>query len=486
MIYNKVVLEPAYRQAQAYLLEPMIAIHKAHLIMLHQQGLIDKADAGFIASALLDLNLDRFLNSTYTGEFEDLFFEMEHELLSAAGDTAGNLHIGRSRNDMGIALYRMVLRDKILEVIESALILHKALLAFAAEHVDTIYIALTHTQQAQPTTIAHYISAAAYILERDIKRFKNAYDTCNVSSLGAAALTTSGYPLDRELVAELLGFAGLIENSYDAVSAADYAGEAAAASQLASANAGRFVQDLLQWCTQEFGVLRLADDFVQISSIMPQKRNPVGLEHARSLLSSCIGNAQTVFTLLHNTPYGDIVDTEDDMQPYIWKSLETLSSVYRLLAAIISTASVDRVTVYRRAKNSFATVTELADTLVRIEGLSFRKAHEIVGEVVGYVAKEGHSVRGVTLQALNDASVKAVGRKLRLTEMQLQRALDPEHFVRIRSLRGGPSSQEVMRALKEQALNRQGFEEWHDEKLGAIRSTVLQLDHILVSYLPVV
>ncbi|MFC0212955.1 argininosuccinate lyase [Paenibacillus chartarius] len=482
-VYGRIVLEPAYRQAQAHLLDPMIAIHKAHLIMLRRQGLIGELDANKLAEALLAVDREHYRKGAYTGEFEDLFFEMEHELLSSAGDAAGNLHIGRSRNDMGIALYRMVLREKILQTIDSALGLYRSLLTFAAEHVDTIYIALTHTQQAQPTTIAHYASAVAYFIERDIKRLQSSYDSCNVSSLGAAALTTSGYPLDREFVARLLGFSGIIENSYDAVSGADYAGEAAAAAQIAAVNAGRFVQDLLQWCTQEFGVLCLADDFVQISSIMPQKRNPVALEHARSLLSSCKGNAQTVFAMIHNTPYGDIVDTEDDMQPYVWKSLETLEAVYRLLAAIIASASVDREALSRRAKTSFATVTELADTLVRTEGLSFRKAHEVTSKVAALGAKEAKSVQDITLREVNDAALETVGRKLQLTDEQLERALDPEHFVRIRSLPGGPSPREVGRALADQEQRRQTLQQWHDERLGTIRNAAMQLDHILASWL---
>lgn len=196
---------------------------------------------------------------------------MEHQLLTLSDEASGSLHLARSRNDMGIAIYRITLREKLLRTISSALQLHTELFAFAQKHTETIFIAHTHTQQAQPTTIAHYIAAVTDSLARDIRRLQAAYANCNLSSMGAAALTTSGFAISRERVAELLAFDGLIENSYDAVSGADYVGEIAAGISLAAINLGRFTQELLLWCTQEFGVVQVAAPYVQISSIMPQK-----------------------------------------------------------------------------------------------------------------------------------------------------------------------------------------------------------------------
>ncbi|GAA3321449.1 hypothetical protein GCM10020331_037340 [Ectobacillus funiculus] len=177
------------------------------------------------------------------------------------------------------------------------------LLQFASKHVDTLMIGYTHTQQAQPTTLAHYILAVIDSLNRDVRRLMLAYEHCNQSPMGAAALTTSGFNINRERMAELLGFDGLIENSYDAIAGADYIAEVMTATQITAITLGRFIQDLLLWSTQEYGVLRVSDAYVQTSSIMPQKRNPVSLEHLRSLLSSCVGNTQTVLTMIHNTPF---------------------------------------------------------------------------------------------------------------------------------------------------------------------------------------
>ncbi|MNS16939.1 Argininosuccinate lyase 1 [compost metagenome] len=481
--YARVVLEPAYDQAKQVLLHPMLAVNKAHLIMLYEQNIIRESDALSIASALRELDLDTLGSGDYNPQYEDLFFEIEHKLGELAGEIASNLHLARSRNDMGISLYRIVLRNKLLNVIDSGVVLHRSMQSFIGLHKDTIMIAHTHTQQAQPTTLAHYISAVSDSLERDLLRFKRAFIGCNHSSLGAAALTTSGFPVSRERVAELLGFGGIIENAYDAVSGADYVGEAAAVTQLAAINLGRFVQDLLLWCTQEFGILQVAAPYVQISSIMPQKRNPVSIEHARSLLSISKGNAETVLSIIHNTPFGDIVDTEDDLQPYAWKSLDTLSSVYELLAEVISTLKVNTELLKERAKKSFASVTELADTLVRTENLSFRKAHSIVSQIVTDLTTSGSGIERISWTALNDRMKEETGTELRLSPQQLEQAIDPVHFVRVRQLTGGPNRDEVQRSLEGKSRRLTALNEWKEDTSRLITSSFENLDAILSEWL---
>lgn len=477
--YVEAVLEPAYRQAQQELLLPMLAVHKAHLVMLLEQGLLPKEDGSRIAAALLTIDLQQLSSGSYSGQFEDLYFEVEHKLLELSDKASGSLHLARSRNDMGIAIYRIVLRKKLLNVLRSSLELHASLLAFASEHTDTIMIAHTHTQQAQPTTLAHYIAAVIDSLERDIRRLQAAYANCNLSSMGAAALTTSGFAINRERVAELLAFDGLIENSYDAVSSADYVAEIAAALQLAAINLGRFAQELLLWCTQEFAAIQVAAPYVQISSIMPQKRNPVSVEHVRSLLSSIAGNTQTVLTMIHNTPFGDIVDTEDDMQPYAWKSLDTLDAVYRLLSKVIATLHVNEEVLEQRAAASFATVTELADTLVREEGLSFREAHTIVSKLVAIAVQSGDSLSDLGLHSLNEAALQTIGIPLRLNEQQLKEALDPRHFVQIRTLRGGPSPAEMTRSLQARHHNLASLTLWVKDRETSLESASSKLDSLL-------
>jgi len=480
--YTETVLEPAYNEAKQHLLEPMMAINKAHLIMLREQELLTDQEAGTIAKAICGLNLEALRQSVYTGQFEDLFFQVESELLEKAGEVAGNLHLARSRNDMGVTMYRMVLREKLLTTIQSGLHLQEHLLLFAKEHAETVMIGYTHTQQAQPTTLGHYILAVVDSINRDLERLTHAYQTCNHSSMGAAALTTSGFPISRERMQQLLAFEGLIENSYDAIGGADYLGESAAATQLAAITLGRVVQDFLLWCTQEFAVLKVANPYVQISSIMPQKRNPVSFEHMRSLLSSAAGNAAVVLTMMHNTPFGDIVDTEDDMQPYVWRGLSVLEQVYRLLACVVGTMEVNKEGLLARAKSSYATVTELADMLVRTNRLSFRTSHRIVSQVVKQALAAGLRADEITLSLVNESAVNVIGHSLQLTEEQVKQALDPIHFVQIRTLPGGPNPDEVRRMIQMREEKLEGRVRWWEQAVQTWQDAQLQMDQIVAEW----
>jgi argininosuccinate lyase len=474
--YREVILAPAYENARRNLLPAMLAANKAHLIMLVERDLIPRQDANAVMRAIAGLDVARLQASSYTGEFEDLFFQVENLIAESAGEAAGNLHLARSRNDLGVAMYRMVLRDKLLRAESSLLELQDVLLAVAYEHRQTVMPAHTHTQQAQPTTLAHYLVAVHDSLCRDLRRLAAAFENCNRSPLGAAALTASGFAIDRHRVAELLGFDGLVENSYDAIGGADYLGEAAVALGLSFLGLGRFVNDLLLWSTQEFGALRIADPYVQVSSIMPQKRNPVSLEHVRSLLSAGVGDTGTVLTMLHNTPFGDVVDTEDDLQPYLWRALETADGLYRLLAAVTGTMQVNGELLLERARSGYSTVTELADTLVRESGVSFKDAHAIVSSVVSLAESEGVGVGGISPGLVDRAAEGVVGRRLGLEEGVISRALDPVRFVEIRTLPGGPAPQEVTRMLEERRATHSRAVSLHRERAEKIRERLRELE----------
>lgn len=260
---------------------------------------------------------------------------------------------------------------------------------------------------------------------------------------------------------------------------ADYIAEVMTATQISAISLGRFVQDLLLWSTQEYGVLKVADPYVQTSSIMPQKRNPVSLEHLRSLLSTCVGNTQTVLTMIHNTPFGDIVDTEDDMQPYGWKSLELLGKLCRLLACVIGTAEVNVEKLRKRAEASFATITELADTLVRTDNLSFRTAHHIVSKVVNEALSHGISVEKVILAHVNAAANGIIGKPLQLDEESFRKALDPDYFIKVRSLPGGPETNEVKRMIADRKKQQNEHQTWLKLANTKTEEAYRKLDSIL-------
>ena len=208
---------------------------------------------------------------------------------------------------------------------------------------------------------------------------------------------------------------------------------------------GRVVQDFLLWCTSEFGYLRLADGFVQCSSIMPQKRNPVALEHARAIASKAVGQAGAILTAVHNTPFGDIVDTEDDLQPLVLSMFKDAIRMVGLVSAAMSTAEFNRARLGERAGQGWITVTELADTLTRAQGVPFTKSHEIATRLVAESSRRpGEPLE----QVLADVSLRVIGRPIAYTAAELTEILSPQHFVQVRTTPGGPAPSETARACE--------------------------------------
>ena len=278
-VYAETVLAHNFRDAQRYFLDALLEIHYAHTLMLDRQGIIPSHSARACIKALDSLDREAIRTAPYDGRYEDLFFYVESHLDALAGVDAGRMHTARSRNDISIALYRMRARREALEILNAVNALRGVLLALARQHASSLMPAYTHTQPAQPTTLGHYLMAYVEVLGRDEVRLQAAFQTINRCPLGACAITTTAFPIDRDYIAQLLGFEGLQLNSYGAIAATDYVTELAGAVATAMANLGKFVQDLLLWCNPTLGFLRLSEAWVQISSIMPQKRNPVPLEH---------------------------------------------------------------------------------------------------------------------------------------------------------------------------------------------------------------
>src|SRR2546429_7538988 len=219
-------------------------------------------------------------------------------------------------------------------------------------------------------------------LERDGSRLKGAYDRTNRNPLGSCAITGTGFPIDRQLTSDLLGFCGPAGNTYGGIATVDYLLESVSAAAVLLAGLGRFIQDLLLWSTSEFNYVRFGDGFVQSSSIMPQKRNPVAIEHARAIGSKALGQSQAIVTSVHNTPFGDIVDTEDDLQPLVFSMFRDATRAVKLVAAAMRTAEFDAVRLQARAADGGTTLTELAGTLVRDHDLPFRAAHTIASRLM--------------------------------------------------------------------------------------------------------
>jgi argininosuccinate lyase len=392
--YVRAVLNENFEDAKAQFLSPLMAIHYAHLVMLAERGIVPAAEAARIRAGLDSIAEADVRAAAYDGTCEDLFFYLERLIVAACGEeAAGRLHTARSRNDIDMTMYRMQQRELILAVTDGATRLRRVLLDLAARHREDVFAAHTHTQPAQPTTIAHYLLAVIEQLERDTARLRAAYASTNLNPLGACAITGTGFPIDRQRTSALLGFDGATGNTYGSIATVDYLLESVSATAVLLAGLGRVVQDLLLWCTAEFGYLRLADGFVQGSSIMPQKRNPVALEHARALASKALGQTAAILLTVHNTPFGDIVDTEDDLQPLVFSMFKDAARAVRLVAAALETAAFDREGMARRAGEHWITVTELADTLTREHGVPFKASHGVACRFVAVCTAP--AVRGV-------------------------------------------------------------------------------------------
>jgi argininosuccinate lyase len=451
-LYVETVLAPNFHEAQQHFLDALIEIHYAHTRMLARQGILTADEEGKLRHALDQLDRREIAAAAYDGSHEDLFFYIERMLEQACGSLAGKMHTARSRNDIAITLFRMTLREELLDLAAIIAEVRRAILDLAERHVDTVMPAHTHTQPAQPTTLAHYLLAVTEFLERDSARIREAFGRVNLSPMGACAITTTGFPIDRAFTGELLGFDGLAENSYGAIASIDYLTGAASAVAVAMVNTGKFVQDLLLWSTREFAFVRLTDAYVQSSSIMPQKRNPVALEHARVLSSRALGESQAVLTCAHNTPFGDINDSEDDLQPLVFTMFEDASRALRLLAGLLRTAEFNRYRLAERARSDFMTVTELADTLVREAGLSFREAHTLVANAVNAAVDD---TPGAIASILLRQSPS-----LSLSREVIERSLDPFHFVRVRRIIGGPAPEVVASALSRARDAQRSLESW--------------------------
>ncbi|MGH6761060.1 MAG: argininosuccinate lyase [Phyllobacterium sp.] len=449
-VYKETVLRPLFDGAKTHHVDGFRRIDRAHLVMLVETGIVDKAQAAKIAVALeaIDREIDPAA-LVYTGEVEDFFFLIEKELKARIGvDIAGRLHTARSRNDIDHTLFKLGLRERIDALLGKARHLLGVMIEAAEREKSTLIVAYTHGQPAQPTTFGHYLSATIEVLIRDIERFVEARKIVNLSPMGAAAITTSGFPIDRARVAELLGFSAPLRNSYSCIAAVDYTTATYSAIELMFLHLGRLIQDFQFWTSFEVGQIYVPNALVQISSIMPQKRNPVPIEHMRHLASQTFGRARTVLDVMHNTPFTDMNDSEGETQSMGYEAFASAGRVLDLMAAFISAIRIDPERVANNIRRSCITITELADSLVRLEGLSFREAHEIAASVAKAVVAVNGDLSKDGFEPFLKSFEHATGRQTNIGSEQFNQLVSAEHFVAVRDRFGGPAPEPMAAALQ--------------------------------------
>jgi argininosuccinate lyase len=440
-IYKDTVLAPLFEGVKRHHWRYQMRINQASAVLLAECGLLTGDDARALLGALDDIlktvDLDRLV---YTGQHEDFFFYVEAELIRRLGvEIAGKLHIGRSRNDIDHTVFKLALKDRLAALFTEHAAMIEALLAVAERERETIVVAYTHGQPAQPTTYGHYLAAFVELSLRDMDRLLFAARTADLCSMGAAAITTSGFGLDRKRMADLLGFAHVQENSYGAIAAADYATGVYAAIKLIFLHAGRFVQDLNTWTGFEIGHLHVPDAFVQISSIMPQKRNPVPVEHLRLIASLGAARCEAVLMAIHNTPFTDMNDSEGEVQIAGYEAFDTAHRFMALLGGLLHAVTIDGAKVRRHIDEAGITLAELADSLVRTEAISFRQAHEVASKLARRMIDGGVTLSKIPYAEFQQIFAGVIGRPVRLPEGDFRRFTTPEHFIAVRTMQGGPA-----------------------------------------------
>ncbi len=411
----------------------------AHVTMLSKCGIISPEEGELIKNGLLELKEDAKQNKIpFSVKLEDIHLNLESLLTEKIGPVGGKLHTGRSRNDQVATDMHLYLRNQVGLVIELIVEMQTALLEQAEKHVETIMPGYTHLQRAQPISFAHHLLAYFWMLERDKQRFVQNVERTNISPLGAGALAGTTFPIDRHYSAELLEFAGIYENSLDAVSDRDFILEFLSASSILMMHLSRFSEEIILWSSQEFRFIELDDSFSTGSSIMPQKKNPDMAELIRGKTGRVYGNLVGLLTVLKGLPLAYNKDMQEDKEG-MFDTVKTVTGSLKIFAGMIRTFKVRTDEMKKATKTDFSNATELADYLAE-KGLPFREAHEIVGKLVLTCVNKGCFLADLTLDEYKASSP--------LFAEDIYQALDPYTAVERRNSAGGTGFKQVNIALE--------------------------------------
>ncbi len=424
-----------------------IAGSLAHARMLGAQGVIGAQDVADIERGLAQIQGEIDAGSfDWKLELEDVHLNIEARLTALVGDAGKRLHTGRSRNDQVATDLRLWLRGEIDALAPLLVQMQRALLDAAAPHTETILPGYTHLQVAQPVSFAHHLLAYVEMFARDGERLADVRKRVNRLPLGAAALAGTSYPLDRDAVAQELGFDGLCMNSLDAVSDRDFAIEFCAWAAITMMHVSRLAEEIVLWMSQHCGFIDLADRYCTGSSIMPQKRNPDVAELARGKTGRVVGHLTALLELMKGQPLAYTKHNPEDKEP-LFDTVDTLAATLRILAEMVG-GETDPATgarsggivvkpeaMRRAAQRGYATATDLADYLVK-QGVPFRDAHEVVAAAVKFGLQRGTDLANLPLDTLKTFHPK-IGADV------YEKALTLEASLNARQVAGGTAPERV-------------------------------------------
>ena len=411
----------------------------AHAGGLLRAGLISPEESDAIIGGLTQLVTDSAIDPKFfDSNAEDVHSFIEGKLIDAIGDAGRKLHTGRSRNDQVATAFRIWLRDEISEIDALVRELQSALVDIAEGFRDAVLPGYTHLQRAQPVMFAHWCLAYFEMLKRDRERLADAFERVNVMPLGSGALAGTGFPIDREAVAAELGFAGVSANSLDAVSDRDFAIEFTSVCSLVMVHLSRLAEDMIIYCSTEFGFITLSDAVSSGSSLMPQKKNPDALELLRGKSGRVFGNNMSLLTMMKGLPLAYNKDMQEDKEA-VFDTVDTVKISLRAAAIVVENAVVNEERTREAATKGYLNATELADYLVK-KAVPFRTAHEAVGRAVLFAIDEGKELNELTVEELKQFAAE-IGD-------DVADALSLDATLAAKSAIGGTSPARVNEALK--------------------------------------
>ncbi|MFP3950819.1 MAG: argininosuccinate lyase [Candidatus Bathyarchaeia archaeon] len=456
---------------------------EAHDLMLYEQGIIPKGCLREILSALEEMRAKWRRGDVKIGaEFEDVHEYIETRVIERIGmATGGMIHTGRSRNDQVMVDMKMVTRDELLEVAEAVLRLIEALLSRAEEKVATMMLLYTHGQHAQIGTFAHYLVNYADALFRDHTRIMECYARVNLNPLGAGPIGGTSIDIDRERTTTLLGFDEVQENSIDATSGRDWAVETASTCAILMGSLSRASTDLLEWSSEEFSYVEVADEYASSSSIMPQKKNPSTLELIRGKSSEVYGALNELLTMVKGLPTGYYQDLQQTKIP-LWRLLDTTKTSIEVLTGIIETLKINEENMAEKARDSFVYAVELAETLVNKAGLSFREAYTVTANMVSEKIRESQTIRDITKVDVEEHIHVLLDKEIEVEPQLIEEAMDPVACLERRRSKGSPNPKLVAEAIKVRRTRLEDCWSTLEERKRRVRESIDHLHKLVAEY----
>ena len=410
----------------------------AHATMLGKVGIISDEESALIVKTLKEILKDIEDGKVeFLIDAEDIHMNIETILIERIGDTGKKLHTGRSRNDQVALDIRMYVKDEIKTVSGMISNLLSAIVTMAEENKDTIMPGYTHLQKAQPITYAHYLMAYFQMFRRDYERLQDVYKRTDVMPLGSGALAGTTFPLDRELVKDLLGFSAITENSLDGVSDRDFAIELLSALSILSMHLSRMSEEMILFNSHEFSYIEMDDAFSTGSSIMPQKKNPDIAELVRGKTGRVYGDLMALLTVMKGLPLAYNKDMQEDKEA-IFDGLDTVKMCLPVFTDMLKTLTVRKENMRKGAAGGFTNATDYADYLVK-KGVPFREAHGISGKTVFYCIAKDKALEDLTLDEFKSFSP--------LIEKDVYDAISLETCVNGRTVYGGPAKEAVEKSI---------------------------------------